>query len=270
LSEYVAREHARHLAALYAFCRLADDAADESPTPAKALEALDALALDLDRVFAGGRPELVEMRALQATVRERRLTRAGFEELLDAFRQDQVKTRYATWEELLDYSRRSANPVGRLVLEVLGETGPGRQDPDKLGRSDLVCTGLQLANFWQDVGQDFAKGRVYVPKDAMDRHGVREVDLAREDATPGFRQLLAELCDRTRPMFTEGAKLADLVAPRLRIPILAFALAGSELLTRLRDAGYDVFTRRPEIGQLPLKKILAKAAAARWIPAFRP
>lgn len=268
LSEYVAREHSHHLAAVYAFCRIADDAADESTSPEEALARLGALARDLDRAYRGERAERVEMRALAATIESRRLPREPFDDLLEAFRQDQHKTRYATIGELLDYSRRSADPVGRLVLETLDQLRDGRDE--KLRLSSHVCTGLQLANFWQDVAKDARKGRIYLPADAMARHGVDEGTIAAGSATPGFRALLAELCALTAPRFVEGARLADLVEGRLRIPILAFAIAGDELLRRIREADYDVFARRPEIGDLPLKKILAKAAAARWIPALRP
>jgi squalene synthase HpnC len=276
LSEHLSPEHSHHLAAVYAFCRNADDAADETSNPQQALEKLAALGAEVEDAFAGRAPKTLEMRALAHTIRERGLSKPPFLDLLDAFRQDQRKTRHENWESLLDYSRRSANPVGRLVLETVGElsnprsVGEANDRARKLELSDRICTGLQLANFWQDVGPDFAKGRIYLPADAMARHGVDEATLAARQATPAFRALLSELCDRTRPLFAEGCALSDLVEKRLRIPILAFSIAGDELLRRIAAASYDVFGARPQIGDLPLKKILAKAAAARWIPALRP
>jgi squalene synthase HpnC len=269
LSKYVAAEHSHHLAAVYAFCRMADDAADEAKNPTEALELLANLEREIGCIYSGETPQILELRALAHTIAERGLSNQPFLDLLDAFRQDQRKSRYADWAELLDYCRRSANPVGRLVLETVGELG-GADAGRKIALSDSICTGLQLANFWQDVAKDFALGRIYIPADAMARHGVDEAAIARGEARPELRRLLAELCDRTEPLFAEGSALADLIAKRLRIPILAFAIAGQELLRRIREAEFDVFHRRPEIGNLPIQKILAKAAAARWIPAFRP
>jgi squalene synthase HpnC len=268
LSHHISPGHSHHLAAVYAYCRLADDAADESGSPALALAQLDGIRADLDAVFGEHRPRRPEFLALQATVRERGLSREPFEQLLDAFRQDQSKTRYATMAELLHYAERSANPVGRLVLAVTGELESGRDE--KTRRSDAICTGLQLANFWQDVAADHAKGRIYIPAEAMDGAGVAETDVAASRCTPAFRQMMSSLCDATEPYFVEGAALADLVAPPMRIPILAFAIAGQELLQRIRAADFDIFSRRPSIGDLPLKRILAKAAAARFLGVFRP
>lgn len=272
LSEYISPEHSHHLAAVYAFCRIADDAADESKNSAEALSKLAFLEGEVHRVFSNERPTSPEFVALQNTARERKLTIEPFLQLLDAFRQDQTKTRYHHWEELLDYSKRSANPVGALVLSTVGEL-PGvdpAADREKLRLSNLICTGLQLANFWQDAARDYKKGRIYIPADAMTRRGVREEDFANGNINDSFRRMMAELCDRTEPMFAEGCALADLVSKRLKIPILAFSIAGSELLNRIRAANYDILNKRPEIGDLPLKKILAKAAAASFLPALRP
>ncbi|MFN0207368.1 MAG: squalene synthase HpnC [Planctomycetota bacterium] len=272
LSNYISPEHSHHLAAVYAFCRIADDAADECETALQALQKLDAIHNDLDCVFGVKRPAMFEFLALQATVRERRLSRRPFEQLLDAFRQDQRKTRYETWDELIDYSKRSANPVGELVLSTAGEFENADivNHQKKIELSNQICTGLQLANFWQDISKDYKIGRIYIPADAMARHGVSESDIAGERCTPAFCSLLAELCNLTEPLFVEGSSLADIVGSRLKIPILAFAIAGHELIQRIRAAKFDVFTRRPEIGELPLKKILARAAAARFIRSFRP
>lgn len=269
LSQYISPEHAHHLAAVYGFCRIADDAADESGSTGAALENLNSIEAEIGRVFGAEEPHTLEMRALKNTVRERKLDKEPFLQLIDAFRQDQTKTTYNNWEELLDYSRRSANPVGRLVLATVGELDAGGA-AEKLQLSDSICTGLQLANFWQDVARDHEKGRIYIPADAMAAHGVTRESIGRREASDAFRELLASLCDRTAPLFAEGAGLAQRVTRRLRIPILAFAIAGTELLDRIRAADYDIYNKRPEIGDLPLKTILAKAAAASFLPVFRP
>ncbi|MBI3818648.1 MAG: squalene synthase HpnC [Planctomycetes bacterium] len=269
LSQYIGREHAHHLAAVYAFCRIADDAADESNNPAEALQRLEELRREIELIYSGSRPRRLELRALGNTAIERGLQKSEFTDLLDAFCQDQTKTRYANWAELLEYSRRSANPVGRLVLATIGELGGGAA-AEKLNLSDRVCTGLQLANFWQDVAADYKKGRIYIPADAMARHAVDESCIRDARCDERFRALMDELCETTRPMFVEGAALADLVGRRMRVPILAFAIAGADLLDRIRAAEYDIYNRRPEIGDLPLKRILAKAAAASFLPILRP
>ena len=219
-------------------------------------------------IYSGETPQILELRALAHTIAERGLSNQPFLDLLDAFRQDQRKSRYADWAELLDYCRRSANPVGRLVLETVGELG-GADAGRKIALSDSICTGLQLANFWQDVAKDFALGRIYIPADAMARHGVDEAAIARGEARPGSAACSRDCAiEPSRSSPRERAGRPDREAAE--IPILAFAIAGQELLRRIREAGFDVFHRRPEIGNLPIQKILAKAAAARWIPAFRP
>lgn len=270
LSSYISKEHAHHLAAVYAFCRMADDAADESASPAAALDTLTTFRRFVDLVFEGTEVDRgalpPEFQALSATVAGRRLPRIYFTDLLDAFVQDQTQTRHDSLESLLNYSKKSANPVGRLVLATVGE----ELTNEKLEASDLICTGLQLANFWQDVAVDYSKNRVYIPRDYMERHGVPEQDIARGVATPAFRAMLAELCHVTDPMFVRGARLGRLVGPRLRIPILAFAIAGRELLQRIRAVDYDIFTKRPGTGSLPLRRILVKAAAARFFGLFDP
>ncbi|HKE00225.1 MAG TPA: squalene synthase HpnC [Planctomycetota bacterium] len=268
LSEHLAPELIPHFAAVYAFCRIADDAGDESGSPEAATARLDALERELRAAFAGS-PPTPEMTALAATAAEKRLPIEPFLALLSAFRQDQTKTRYADWDDLLDYCTRSANPVGELVLRLLDEV-PSRDDGRKLAKSNAICTGLQLANFWQDVARDWAKGRIYAPLADLERHGVAEDQIARGVCDDRFRTLLASLCDRTDALFAEGASLADLVAKRHRIPVLAFALAGQGLLKRIREARYDVFSKRPEISSGQAKAILARAVAARWIPALRP
>ncbi len=184
---------------VYAFCRTADDLADESPSAEIALRRLDDFQRQLDETFAG-RPSENLFIALATTIGRFDLPQQPFDELLDAFRQDQHKTRYANSEELFDYCRRSANPVGRIVLR-LGDCF----DDENAAFSDQICTGLQLANFWQDVARDYGIGRIYMPEDAMSRFGVTESMLGHSSTSDQLRQLLASECDRAESFFARVA-----------------------------------------------------------------
>jgi squalene synthase HpnC len=172
-------------------------------------------------------------------------------DLLSAFRQDTVKRRYETWDEVLDYCRRSANPVGRLVLLVFGY-----RDPELAALSDRICTGLQLANHWQDLAVDLAKDRIYVPGERLRAHGVSEEDLRSARVHDGFRALMAELVERTRGLFAEGRPLCDRVGRDLRFELRLTWLGGSAILEGIEAAAGDVFQRRPQHG------LGAKAALA--------
>ena len=175
---------------------------------------------------------------------------------------DDAGTSHEQRADLLDYSRRSANPVGRLVLRVCGH-----RDPSLDALSDHVCTALQLANFWQDVDRDWAKGRVYVPREVIAAAGADEADLARRRLTPEWRRALADVVGRTRTMFEEGRGIADAVHGRLRWELRATWLGGMRILDRLEAAGFDIFERRPTLGRrdaLPMAwQMLTWRAAAR-------
>jgi squalene synthase HpnC len=166
-----------------------------------------------------------------------------FDDLLSAFRQDVLVKRYARWEDVLDYSRRSANPVGRLVLRISGYRDPRCDD-----WSDAVCTALQLTNFWQDVERDWQKGRIYVPEAFIQAAGADERDLGRRRMTPEWRHALGDAARRTRDLFTAGRPIADAVRGRLRYELRATWLGGVRILDRLEAAGFDVFHRRPTLG----------------------
>src|SRR5262249_37001517 len=181
-------------------------------------------------------------------------------DLLSAFRQDTVKQRYDTWEELLDYCRRSADPVGRLVLLVFGY-----RDPALPPLSDAVCTALQPANHWQDLAVDLRKGRIYVPRALFDRFSVKEWDLNAAVVDDGFRALMAELVARTRELFAHGRPLCDRVGRDLRFELRLTWLGGSGILDRIEAAGYDVFRRRPHYGLAG--KLGLAWRAWRWRPA---
>lgn len=234
-----------HIAAIYAFARTADDFADEGDRPAaERLAQLDDWQRRLHEALAAPPAPDDVFAPIARTIHERRLDVALFDDLLSAFRQDVQVTRYETWADIVDYARRSANPVGRLVLQVCGYRDAVL---DRL--SDAVCTALQFANFWQDVGRDWEKGRVYVPQAISRAHGADEADLGRGRITPEWRAALAEVVGRTRRLFHDGRGIADAVPGRLRWELRATWLGGMRILDRIEAAGYDVFHHRPTIGR---------------------
>ncbi len=238
-----------HIAAIYAFARIADDFADEGER-----EAGDRLALlaDWQRRLdeaSEGRVSLVghtEHDAVFVALAETlRVSAAGhrlLSDLLSAFRQDVTTTRYDTWAGLLDYCRRSANPVGRLVLLVTGY-----RDEALAQKSDAVCTALQLTNFWQDLARDWRNGRLYVPLEIVRHHDAQLVDLNHGNWTPEWRAALNDVGTRTQALFAEGRPVADNVRGRLRWELRATWLGGRRILDRLTAADYDVFRARPSL-----------------------
>jgi phytoene synthase len=245
-----------HVAAIYAFARTADDYADEPGiATAERLRLLDAWAARLAAAAAGPEsstgvhdslpdtgadPVFV---ALGHTIRACHLPIGLFEDLLSAFRQDVTTTRYDTWAGVLDYCRRSANPVGRLVLRVAGYDNPRLDE-----QSDAVCTALQLANFWQDLGRDWAIGRLYVPGEDRIPAGAREEDLALGTLTPEWRSVMRVMVRRTRALFAAGRGVCDGVSGRLRWELRLTWLGGSRILDQLERDDFDVFSHRPTIG----------------------
>jgi len=238
-----------HIAAVYAFARIADDFADEGTRTASARLAL----LDdwRDRLREAVVGQTVEDRsdaaaifiAVGDTIRRWELDPQLFEDLLSAFRQDVHTSRYETWDDLLDYCRRSANPVGRLVLWIAGYREA------RLDRwSDAICTGLQLVNFWQDLERDFQKGRLYVPLETVSRAGADVSDLQRRRFTAPWEHAMTEAADRTRAFFNEGRPLPDAVRGRLSLELRATWLGGVRVLDRLVARRFDVFTSRPVLG----------------------
>lgn len=230
-----------HFHSIYAYCRVADDLADESPSPERALQLLDWWERELDLAYAGA-PRHPVFVALAETVVTFGIPRQTLADLLVAFRQDQVVRRYDTFDQLLDYCRHSANPVGRLVLHLFGYT-----DDHRRCLSDATCTALQLANFWQDVVPDFERGRMYIPAEDMRRFGVTEEQIANRECTSGFRELLKFECARARELFSHGSALASVVPGRLRLDVEMFTEGGLEVLRRIERQGYDVLSRRPAI-----------------------
>ncbi len=252
-----------HIAAVYAFARLADDMADEGERPdvdrLADLEAWDAClnAAALGAVQRGERHAEVFL-ALRHTMEECRLPVGLLHDLTSAFKQDVIVKRYATWDEVMDYCRRSANPVGRLVLRIAGH-----DRPDLDAASDAVCTALQLTNFWQDLEIDWTRGRLYVPASIWQPAGAQERDLTARRMTPAWRTALTDVAGRTRQLFRAGAPVADGVGGRLRWELRATWLGGVQILDKLEAAGYDVFQTRPSLTALDVPPLLWRAATWR-------
>ncbi len=256
-SRLVPRHMRHHVAAVYAFARAADDFADEGSRPVHERHRLldnwlcrlrDAVSGDPDtpsRPADAGEPGNTReiFIALGATIREKNLPPALFEDLLSAFRQDVTVTRYASWVDVLDYCRRSANPVGRLVLRI-ADYRDGQLD----GWSDAICTALQLTNFWQDLKIDFDRGRVYIPEDEMRAHGASPSDLVGSTMTPAWTRVVAAAVSRTRALFRDGLPLCDAVRGRLKYELRATWLGGTRILDRLERSEYDMIRRRPSLG----------------------
>jgi squalene synthase HpnC len=239
---FVPRDKRPYVHALYAFARAADDFADEKIYEGSRVRKLDEWEERLHRAYAGEADGPI-FAALGETVRRLDIPKPLLLDLLSAFRQDVVKDRYETWEELLDYCRRSADPVGRLVLLVFGY-----RDPDLPPLSDAICTALQLANHWQDVAVDLRKDRIYIPRALMVEHGVPEWDLNAGKVTDRFKALMGELLSRTRALFARGRPLCDRVGRDLRFEMRLTWLGGSGILDAIEAVGFDVFRRRPSYG----------------------
>jgi phytoene synthase len=250
------REARPHIAAVYAFARAADDFADEGEQPASERHHLlnswnerlrHAAATDEPGPppRPGEPPHTVAIfRALGATIRSCSLQLALFEDLLSAFRQDVDVSRYATWPDVLDYCRRSANPVGRLVLRIAHRHTAAQLD----AWSDDICTALQLTNFWQDLHRDYRRGRIYLPRDEQRAHGAREEDLSAGRTTPPWQAALASAALRTRALFNAGRPLCDAFRGRMRYELRATWLGGTRVLDRLAAARFDVASCRPVLG----------------------
>lgn len=240
----------QHFYNVYAYCRWADDLADETGDPEQSLELLDWWQHQLDECYQGRATHPVFV-ALAGTVRQFNIPREPFADLLVAFRQDQHQQRYATFDELLRYCRNSANPVGRLVL-YLGEC----HDEQRGALSDSVCTGLQLANFWQDVARDYERGRVYLPRESMRQFDCDDAALARRTADAPFKRLLAYEVDRAQQWLRAGLPLVEQVPKWLSADVWLFIHGGLKILEHIRRIDYDVWRRRPEVSKLDKARLL--------------
>lgn len=248
---------------VYSYCRWADDLGDETGDPTAALELLDWWEEELNLALAG-RPRQPVFVALAPTIAEFSLPAQAFRDLLRAFRQDQTVTRYPDWESILEYSRYSANPVGRLVLALAGY-----QDERRQRLSDFTCTGLQLANFCQDVSLDRRKGRIYIPLDRLAAHGLGEQDILRGRFDDRYRALMREMVERTRAIFDQGLPLAELVSADLRVDVDLFNRGGRAVLDAIEAIGYNTLEFRPVVRWSTQVRLLGRALVRRWLGAGR-
>jgi squalene synthase HpnC len=244
----------QHFFNVYAYCRISDDLGDEVGDTAASLQLLDQWQLELDACYSGN-PRHPVFVALADTVRRFDIPKQPFLDLLTAFRQDQSITRYPTFEDLLGYCRNSANPVGWLVLYVCGY-----RDAERQALSDFTCTALQLANFWQDVSSDYARGRIYLPLDSLRRFGVSEGDIAGQRNTPAFCELMRFEVERARDWFRQGLPLVGKVDHELAIDLELFSRGGQEILNAIERQGFKVLGNRPAISKSRKLLLLARAA----------
>ncbi len=232
------------VAAIYRFARSADDFADEGDLPpAERLARLDAYRQELDRLAAGDPSAHPVFAALAPVVRRHALPIQLFRDLLDAFSQDVHQDRYADFAELMDYCRRSADPVGRLLLHLFGAADPGN-----LRDSDAICSALQLINHWQDVGIDAGKGqhgRIYLPQEDLQRFGISDQDILARRASVDFRRLLRFQVERARKLMLSGASLGWRLPGRIGLEIRAIVAGGLRILDKIDAVDYDVFAHRP-------------------------
>ncbi len=241
-----------HIAAIYAFARVADDVADEpGRDPGERLGVLDAWGRDLHTALTEPDFDHAILPATADTIRRFELPVQLFDDLLSAFRQDVTVHRYETWTALMDYCRRSANPVGRLVLRVAAV----RNESADLA-SDALCTALQLANFWQDFGVDWRSGRLYVPRDEISRAGASEADLDRGSMTPGWKAAIRSCVEVTRRLFQAGRPVTDAVRGRLRLELRATWLGGVRILRKIERLDYDTLSVRPTLGATDALRLL--------------
>jgi squalene synthase HpnC len=249
----------QHFYNVYAYCRISDDLGDEVGDASASLLLLDQWAAELGACYSGA-PRHPVFVALAETVRTFDIPQHEFSDLLTAFRQDQTVTRYQTFEDLLGYCLNSANPVGHLVLYLCGYRDSGRQ---KL--SDFTCSALQLANFWQDVSVDYAKGRIYLPLEDLHRYGVTEADLAANRNTPAFCEMMRFEVQRARDWFEHGLPLIGKVNKELAIDLELFTRGGQEILKAIERQGFAVLGRRPSISKSRKLALVARAALGKLL-----
>lgn len=244
------------VAAVYAFARRADDFADEPEYEGRRLELLEDWSRRLDRAAVGTARNPVFL-ALSDAIRRHDLSLKPFRDLLSAFRQDAMQNRYRDWPEVLDYCRRSADPVGRIVLELFGVRDPVRQ-----ALADPICTALQLTNFWQDLAVDARRGRIYVPRADLERHRIPEEAILSGEAPglPGFLPLMEEMGRRTREHFEQGRDLPNRIGGRLGFELRLTWLGGMRVLEETRRRGFDVYRSRPVLSSRSWAGILLRAA----------
>jgi squalene synthase HpnC len=248
-----------HFQSIYAYCRISDDLGDEVGNRDESLALLDLWGEELDACYRGDARHPVFV-ALAATIAACEIPKEPFADLLTAFRRDQTVTRFASMAEVLGYCRYSANPVGRLVLYA-----SGYRDAGLFRLSDFTCSALQLANFWQDVRVDYAKGRIYIPRDDMKRFGVEEEMIGSGEATAEFRELMRYEVNETRKMFAAGAPLIEMVDRELAVDLDLFTRGGLEILNAIEAQDYDVLRVRPAISKWRKARLLMGALNDKFV-----
>jgi squalene synthase HpnC len=253
----VGRTARRHLVAIYGYARLVDQIGDAAAGDRP--EMLDRFEADLDRIFQGAKPEHPVLRRLAPTVHELDLPRAPFARLIEANRRDQQLARYETYDELLGYCDLSANAVGELVLHVFGVA-----TADRIALSDRICSALQLAEHWQDVAEDRAAGRIYLPMEDLARFEVAETDLDGATTGANLRKLIAFEVDRARELLDSGAPLVGRLGGRARIAVAGYVAGGRAALGAIGAAGHDVLPGPPRASKArrvwPTLVLLARGA----------
>jgi squalene synthase HpnC len=247
----------QHFYNLYSYCRWADDLGDEVSDPAQALALLGEWEQELRECYAGRASHPVFI-ALRGTISAFDIPIEPFSDLLTAFRQDQTVRRYPTWNDVFDYCRNSANPVGRLVLFLCGY-----RDAERQKLSDATCTALQLANFWQDVSRDLDKGRIYIPLEALAAHGLGETDIVERRFDARYVSLMKDLVSRTRELFAQGLPLARSIESSLSVDIEMFSRGGLAVLDAIEAAGYNTIERRPSVPKSKQLRLLVSALVQR-------
>jgi squalene synthase HpnC len=244
---------------VYAYCRISDDLGDEVGDPVAALALLDEWETELDACYHGN-PRHPVFVALAETVRKFNIPKHEFSDLLIAFRQDQTVTRFETFDDVLHYCRYSANPVGHLVLYLCGY-----HDLERQQLSDYTCTALQLANFWQDVSVDYAKGRIYLPLEDLRSYSVSEDDIAQKRNTPAFCEMMKFEVARAREWFDRGLPLVKKVDKALAVDLELFSRGGQEILNTIERQDYAVLGRRPAIPKPRKLALVARAALGKLL-----
>lgn len=244
---------------VYSYCRISDDLGDEVGDPAASLALLDEWQAELDACYVGT-PRHPVFVALSETVRKFEIPKSEFSDLLIAFRQDQTVTRFETFNDVLAYCRYSANPVGHLVLYLCGY-----RDAERRQLSDYTCTALQLANFWQDVSVDYAKGRIYLPLEDLRRYSVTEQDLELNRNTLAFCEMMQFEVERARQWFDRGLPLVRTVNKELAVDLELFSRGGQEILNAIERQHFAVLGRRPAISKTRKLALVARAALGKLL-----
>jgi squalene synthase HpnC len=256
-SWFLPRSLRQHFFNVYSYCRISDDLGDEIGDVAASLELLDQWHAELDACYEGS-PRHPVFVALAETIRQFDIPKHEFSDLLIAFRQDQAVTRFERFHDVLAYCKYSANPVGHLVLYLCGY-----RDVERQQLSDFTCTALQLANFWQDVSVDYAKGRIYLPLEDLRRFRVTEDDIARKRNTSAFREMMKFEVERAREWFRQGLPLVGRVDRELAIDLDLFSRGGMEILNAIQRQDFAVLGNRPAITKSRKLALVAHAAMAK-------